>query len=254
MQKDPSLKKGNLGTNREYDISGYAVSLFADSALLERVPEKNRGKLITDRVIGAIIANGEVQGSLKPYSPREIIEGIDALSGSSDYDNTIMLLPRAAGVRKTADLLATNELTGNFVGNLTERSGLGEYEPGGLASLDMLEGYLDAIEDMNRGIETASSDWTDWRKAVVDGVKVYAESADETPPRWDALGDLAASESDSLRQKGNEFNRASRMAEGFGVDFDLITATAERLRGYAQAKRDIGRAATRTPNYALFWQ
>lgn len=245
---DPTSIYGNLqGGPESFDLSEYFDSLTDDDNLIDGLPDERQGIVLTDRVIGAIIAKGRVEGSRVSYTPREILEGIDGLA-AGDYDNKLGAITRKGGMRTLADKLAQDARTGPLVGQLLERSGLGIYEGSGFASLSMLEGYLDGIEKTTTTNRVAVASY-DWRKAIVSGVELYARTP--TMKKWDEGIGAYRPADDGGRGQAATLARNLETARSIGVDFTLIQDTAEKLRKYYEQSRDIGRAALRSPTYGI---
>lgn len=253
-QQDPSLKAGNVQQSAEkVNVGGYVNKLLASPDIT--------GQEVVDRFLGALVANGEVKGSVATYTPELIATLIadaaqkyedlptDGSAGTKEqeaaWNRAFTSVTNRNGCRNAFVALLKDERTtellhlGGSEGSLHERMG-GDGSQG-FASLDMLDSYLNVLS-ANRLLDSSSAESSPadaevgHEQRVVEAVGKYA-GLDVDRSFQESIDQNVRSAVDTIRREALELSRSVAWLEQRGAAISTIEATAQRLR--AMHKRNL---------------
>lgn len=229
-QQDPSLRTGET-SQPEFDMGN----------VIDELIEQRRGgvssEVVVDRAVGAIVALGGVQGTHGVYSSEYLL---NLLSMVAQGRVEVSVIPRAYGLRKTAAILAGDEGTVDYLVNAPERVRRGADEA--FASLDVIRGYLETKTALYKVDSTHPPLGSEWVDTIVGEIDSFARS-EHARDHWAAGTSMQGSDSPYLREQGGKIARALQAAREVGADTNMLSRTADFLRGRVAAGRTIGGAA-----------
>ena len=214
---------------RDPRLTGALYENIADLMADERLnglPSEERGKVIVDRFVGQLVANGGVKTSEGLRSPADVLvdfrSAVNTWEDKETWNKTIMTFTRTDGLRFAVSEFRKDSDTNKW---LTQNQGdfLKVDEKGAttLTSLHQLEGYVYAATEQDEP----------WKKTILSEVQQYAQNKN-MPGRWETgvRRELLSSDVPLVRQSQQSWERDAREAREAGIDMDVIARTANELR------------------------
>lgn len=238
------MNHNQLNSNGNYqqepksvDFAELATSMLENEEI-KKLPEAEQGPFIVDQLLGRIVAAGPVESGAGQKSPLDLIRDMQdyaKYARGAGADKARTLVTRKNGMRGMVDALSADGRIGPLWGNLESRVAAYGTNDVAFSSLPMMSGYLEAIYDANT--ELTGSGWKD---ALLKEVNDYAMS--DGRARWQA-DDLLSSDVEPVRRRQQEWQRNVQDAQTAGVDMNVVTRGAERLRTQRRAGEDLGSRA-----------
>ena len=241
--RDPSLTAGNKLSDAP--TLGEYVKGLLESEKIKAMPQHEQGRAIADRMIGAIVAFGSVEGSGAEYSVDDILDSFLELSACTSKESFVeaaSYMTKNNGIRETAyALYADNRINTGYSDQSYEEApialgvlgesirGLERHESGTLAfgSIDSLEAYLDIIKTKSDDSKVniyAGYDSSNWTGDVVSEIKSIAErpGASVKETAGVVATDMARSENDYVKRAGLKAQAALSCAQRASANMDKI--------------------------------
>lgn len=229
------------GQPKQSNLEAYTERLLEelDSSAVPRTAQS-----VIDSVLGALVANGKVEGSQKAYQPEEIALLFDRAARD---ENMLNAVPRADGCRKVCLLLVNEKRTKPLLtgpseagSNLSDRIAVGG--EGGrqiaFASTDILRGYMAAVlgaygsspEQAAKGFDPADAEGGH-EEQLMAAIESYVNSDSHVGFLKHFENMLRNPSSDKYRVEAIDLERSLKWLADRGVSRDIIESTANRLRG-----------------------
>lgn len=222
-----------------------AKELLRDEAISQLPPEE-QGRVIADRFIGALVRQGNIEGSKITYSPADILASMDKIRTLDD----VMEITRTAGLREAVLQLGNDERVAKLYGSLSPRL-KSQFDDEGnekftLTSVAQVEGYLQAGGDknsMDSAVPGVHMSGDSWMPVVLSEIKHMSEDPTRKWSTTTEAGDLMTSDIASIRQTARTWEKAINSAQAVGVDTELLKRSAEKIQQRTRAGADLGATA-----------
>jgi len=218
------------------------ADLLSDEKIAE-LPIEAQGRTILDRFIGALVRQGNIAGSQKEYTPREILGYMDQIGKDPMAPR---MITGTNGLRKAVLALANDIRIGREFGQIQSRLATDDKGNTTLTSGAQIEGYMLAggrknyVKNPTGGVHMEGDTWM---PVVLEHVSRMAE---DPSLEWMTAGkarELMTSSAPLIQNTGRDWEMARHSAERVGVDMDLIGRSAEKIQARTRAGYDMGSTA-----------
>jgi len=216
---------------------------------IAKLPIEEQGRVITDRFIGALVRQGDIEGTGTTYNAADVLflmdeevdkKGVDGLKAITSKD----------GLRGAVKSLAMDERVGKLFGEMGKLLETVDTPDGRetftLTSAAQIEGYLlaggTANHVKNPGIGIHMSGDT-WIPVILEQVQRMSQNPNLNWQTTSNARDMTTSSSPLIRNSGLDWGMAVRSAESTGVDMKIVERSAEKLQDRMKAKHDLGARA-----------
>ncbi len=224
----------------------YVGDLLHSKSVAE-LPIEQQGPAIFDHFIGALVRRGEINTSNETLSAADVLSHLDSQVGTQDGFG-LRAFTQNYGLRNAVKLLAEDERTGAIFGNVNRR--IHREEDGSITftTPSQLEGYLASggranhVDNARGGIEMEGDRWlgvmAEHAQRMIDPTKPDIKMANHQDAR-----DMAKSDLPLIRNTGNDLAMMLNSADKVGLDMELVSRSAERIRERAKTEEDLGHTA-----------
>lgn len=219
-------------SEEKYSLPEGGASELINSVIESDLPENVKTRVIADSLIGASV---RVMGA--DQAP-EILEDIGKNIGISlEGDNWQKVFTRTDGLRRAivdTDDSAQGKVALSKLEQRINRDDNGKFV---LSSLDQVHAYIFAKTEAENTLKGRIEAASPWKQKLYQEVSDFLTIAGRSPA-W-STPDNTGSEVAGVRQQQTEWNNASKIAVGVGIDVDLIAKSAQYMQ---EVGHDVGEA------------